>query len=279
MRSAPDCSALETETNGGTTPDRSISRRRTCLCARVTGAPRLQNRNVDQALTKDHRARFVSFSGIDGAGKSTQIQFLSATLQQVGLRVRTIAFWDEVATLTRLREDAGHRIFRGDRGVGSPSAPIQRRDKNVRSRFMTAVRLWLYLFDAISTRRAVRQALRSGADLVIFDRYIYDELANLTLSKALDRVYVRMVAKLIPRPDVSYLLDADPHLARARKPEYPLDFIYLNRESYLQLSALIGGITVIDPMPISDVQREILEHARRALRVEGARAETPSRPA
>ncbi len=220
---------------------------------------------MDQALTKRNRARFVSFSGVDGAGKSTQIQFLSATLQQAGLRVRSVAFWDEVATLTRLRERTGHTIFKGDKGVGTPSAPVQRRDKNVRSRLMTALRVCLYFADAISTRRAVHHALRSDADLVIFDRYIYDELANLTLSTGLVRAYVRMIMKLVPRPDISYFLDADPRLARARKPEYPLEFIYLNRQSYLQLSALIGGVTVIDPSPLPDVQRQVLEHARRAL--------------
>jgi thymidylate kinase len=226
---------------------------------------RPQNRTVDQAFTQRNRTRFVSFSGVDGAGKSTQIQFLTASLRQAGLRVRSIAFWDEVATLTRLRERTGHSIFKGDRGIGTPAAPIERRDKNVRSRAMTLLRLCLYLFDALSTRRAVRHALKSGADLVIFDRYIYDELANLTLSNALVCAYIRMIMKFVPRPHVSYFLDADPALARARKPEYPLEFIHLNRRSYLQLSALIGGITLIDPLPIPDVQRQVLDHARRIL--------------
>lgn len=226
---------------------------------------RPQNRTVDQALPQGNRTRFVSFSGVDGSGKSTQIQFLTDSLKQAGLRVHSIAFWDQVATLTRLRERTGHSIFKGDEGVGSPEAPIERRDKNVRSRIMTMVRLCLYLFDALSTRRAVRRALKSGADLVIFDRYIYDELANLTLSNGLVCTYVRMIMKLVPRPHVSYFLDADPPLARARKPEYPLEFIYLNRRAYLQLSALIGGITLIEPMPIPDVQRQVLDHARRIL--------------
>ncbi len=220
---------------------------------------------MDQALTKRNRTRFVSFSGVDGAGKSTQIQFLTARLKEAGLHVRSVAFWDDVATLTRVRERTGHSIFKGDKGVGSPAAPIERRDKNVRSRLMTMLRLCLYLFDAISTRRAVRHALRSGADLVIFDRYIYDELANLTLSNALVCAYVRMIVKLVPKPHVSYFLDADPPLARARKPEYPLEFIDLNRRSYLQLSTLIGGVTLIEPLPIPDVQRQVLEHARRIL--------------
>jgi hypothetical protein len=57
------------------------------------------------------------------------------------------------------------------------------------------------------------------------------------------------------------LLDADPLLARARKPEYPLDFLYANRQAYLELADLVDGITVIAPMPIKDVARRVLERA------------------
>ncbi|HTU50995.1 MAG TPA: hypothetical protein VMF56_10390 [Acidobacteriaceae bacterium] len=93
---------------------------------------------------------------------------------------------------------------------------------------------------------------------MICDRYIYDELANLTLSNPVARVYVRSIMKLVPKPDISYFLDADPVQTRERKPEYPLDFLHINRASYLALSDLIGGITVIPPMPIRDVEQRVM---------------------
>ncbi len=213
--------------------------------------------------SRRHRscAKLFSFSGIDGAGKSSQIQNLCATITGKGLRFKLITFWDDVATLTRIREETGHRVFRGDKGVGTPSAPINRRDKNVRSGLMTCVRLCLYLADAISLRVVMKRAMHSDADVVIFDRFIYDELANLTLQNPLMRAYVWSIMKIVPRPHVSYLLDADPVQARARKPEYPLEFLYSNRQSYLALSALVGAITIIPPMPIHEVEREILQYA------------------
>lgn len=214
-----------------------------------------------QAVPQDRQKQWVSFSGIDGAGKSTQIEALRAAAEQAGMRVHIIRFWDDVARLTNLRESSGHKIFKGDKGIGSPANPINRRDKNVRSWPMACVRLFLYTVDAISTRLAVRAALRSGADFVIFDRYMYDELANLNLHNPLMRAFIRVVMKLVPRPGVSFILDADPVQARARKPEYPLEFIYVNRQAYLDMSRLIGGMTVIPPGPISEVKREVLRRA------------------
>jgi thymidylate kinase len=202
---------------------------------------------------------------MDGAGKSTQIQNLRSRLTDAGLRVSLVTFWDDVARLTQLREVSGHKLFKGDKGVGSPDAPINRRDKNVRSWQMTAVRYFLYFVDAVSLRLVVKKSLRSDADFVIFDRYAYDELANLNLSNRIARAYVRLVMLIVPRPHVSYVLDADPVQARARKPEYPLDFLYFCRASYMTLSKLIGGMTVIPPMPVQDVEREVLQHALKHL--------------
>ena len=211
------------------------------------------------------RTKFASFSGIDGAGKSTQIQRLCARIEQAGLRYSLVSFWDDVARFKRLREGAAHLIFRGDQGVGTPSAPISRRDKNVRSWLMTVLRLCIYLADAVSIRSLMERAQRSNVDVVIFDRFIYDELANLRLENATMRAYARTIVKFVPQPHVSFLLDADPVEARARKPEYPLEFLQFSRKSYLALSELIGYMTIIAPLTVREVEKEVLDRAEVAL--------------
>lgn len=224
------------------------------------------------ALRNEGRGYFVSFSGIDGAGKSTQINALRALFEQDGRRVITVRFWDDVSRLTWLRENAGHKVFKGDKGIGSPSAPINRRDKNVQSFPMTCVRLFIYFVDALSTRQAVKKSLRSGVDLTIFDRYMYDEFANLNLLNPFIRTYVKLVMKLVPRPHISYLLDAAPEQARARKPEYPLEFLHTNRKSYLDLNALIGGMTIMAPMPLQDVKQAVISQALHQLSLHHAQS-------
>ena len=215
--------------------------------------------------SEPRRPRLVSFSGIDGAGKSTQIQTLRARLNEAGFRVSLVTFWDDVARLTRVREVTGHTLFKGDKGVGTPAQPVNRRDKNVRSWFMTAVRFGLYFVDAISLRIEVANALRANTDVIIFDRYLYDELANLSLQNRIERAYVRLLLPFVPQPDVSFVLDADPVQARARKPEYPLDFLHRSRASYLALSELVSGMTVVAPQPVQDVEQQVSQLVLNAL--------------
>lgn len=207
--------------------------------------------------SKSSRQKLVSFSGIDGAGKSTQIAALCEHLQQEGVPFRLIAFWDEIATLKPIREGLSHTLFGGDKGVGTPDRPVNRRDKNIQSWYMTVFRLCLYFLDTLSLRAAVAAARRSNAEIVIFDRYLYDQLANLPIGSWLARAYARLLLRLAPQPDVIYLLDADPVEARRRKPEYPIDFLQNNRTSYLAVGE-IAHMTVIPPLPTSEVSEKVI---------------------
>jgi thymidylate kinase len=210
-----------------------------------------------RGLRNNIRGRIVSFSGVDGAGKSTQIDRLCDCLRARGLRVRLLRFWDDIAQLKTLREGASHQLFKGDKGVGSPETPINRQDKNVGGWPMTCFRYFLYLIDAISLRRVFKKALLDDADIIIFDRYTYDELANLDLTQSLTRSYAYMIMFLIPRPDISFVLDVEPEAARARKPEYPIEFVDVNRRAYLELNRIFGGFTTIAPMGIEATHEEV----------------------
>jgi thymidylate kinase len=206
----------------------------------------------------------VSFSGIDGAGKTTQIDAVLAWLRETGLRACLMRFWDDVVALGRIRESVSHTVFKSEKGVGSPERPVQRRDKNVRAWYMTGARMLLYFMDATRLAFVVAAASRTEADVVIFDRYLYDELANLDLGNPVVRVYARLLLKLIPRPDIAFLLDADPAQAQARKPEYPLDFLRSNRASYRTLANL-AGMTVIRPLAANEVTDIVLRELSMAL--------------
>lgn len=208
----------------------------------------------------------VSFSGIDGAGKSTQIKSLCNHLIQIGLQVVVVAFWDDVAVFGRTRGFFSHAVFKSEKGIGSPEAPVRRRDKNVQSWYMTPIRFLFYFLDALALRFSALNTRRNRVDVIIFDRYLYDELANLRLQHRAGRSYARWLIRMVPQPDIACLLDADPAKARERKPEYPLDFLYRNRESYLTLSTL-ANMTVVAPNSPERVARDVREVVLKHLHV------------
>ena len=174
-----------------------------------------------------------------------------------GLRIAQLAFWDDVVVLSRYRESFVHRVFQSERGIGAPVNPVRRRDKNVRGWHVTFARHGLYLLDAIHLRRVIGRARAGGADVVLFDRYLHDELANLPLENPVTRAFARFAAALAPRPDVAYLLDADPVAARERKPEYPLDFLVDSRRRYHALAPMVG-MTLIPPLPLEDAKAVVV---------------------
>jgi thymidylate kinase len=202
-------------------------------------------------------ARLISFSGIDGAGKSTQIDALCDYLRDAGQRFVLYKFWDDVVVLSRFREHMSLKAFKGDKGIGSPDKPIVRRDKNVRSWYMTLVRLLLYTLDGIHLSTIVSSSRGLGLDFVVFDRYIYDELANLPLERRVVRWYLQLLLKVIPKPDVALILDADPEAAAQRKPEYPLEFMKQNRLAYLALSDIVRGMTIVPASSKEEASRQI----------------------
>jgi thymidylate kinase len=208
----------------------------------------------------------ITFSGVDGSGKSTQIASLQSALHAAGLRTRRLAFWDHVVVGARYREGFVHKVFKSERGIGEPGKPVRRRDKNVRGWHLTVSRHVLYLMDTFRLCYVVAaEQMKVGVDVVILDRFIYDELANLDLGNRFTRSFVRRMARLAPRPDLAFLLDADPAGAYARKPEYPVEFMEKCRQSYHHLAALLGTMRVVPPLDLPQARLAVLRIAEECL--------------
>ena len=179
--------------------------------------------------------------------------------------MKLIAFWDEVVVMTRYREGFVHAVYGSEKGIGAPGKPVNRRDKNVRAWYLTIARHALYLLDALHLRMLIKRALQSGNDVIIVDRYTYDELANLPLEQPASRAFLQLIGKIAPKPDIAYLLDADPAAAHKRKPEYPLDFMHKCRAAYYRLASLLGTMTVIPPLPLAEARLAVVTACDKAI--------------
>jgi thymidylate kinase len=200
----------------------------------------------------------ISFSGIDGAGKSTQINKLTSYLQSAGVPVRQLTFWDNIVMFAGLRSAFSRHVLQSDGSIGTPERPANRNDKNAQAWPLLFGRAILHLLDTIRLRQIVAQAKSSEGGVVIFDRYIYDQLAAMPLDSWLARTYAKVMLRLAPRPDLSYVLDAVPEDARARKPEYPLDFMHRQRTSYMRLRQM-AGLQMIPAGDPDEVHAAIIE--------------------
>jgi thymidylate kinase len=204
------------------------------------------------------RPFLISFSGIDGAGKTTQIEYLSALLKAQGLRVLRLSFWDDVAVWSKMRAGVGDRTLdssRADEGSFSP-----RNNKHVQKWYLSAARAGFYMLDVTRLHGLLASEQVCNSDVVIFDRYIYDQVANIDSPSFATRSYSKMLLKQTPLPDLAFILDASPDAAFARKPEYPLEFVHRNRRAFLQLKEIVPQLTVISDAKPEEVRGEIIFH-------------------
>lgn len=224
--------------------------------------------------TANRKPLLISFSGVDGSGKSTQIENLRAALHAAGMTTALFAFWDNVVVGVKYREGFVHKVYKSERGIGAPGKPVNRRDKNMRGWHLTLARHFLYLLDAVNLRRVIaRQRRTQDVDVIVLDRYIFDELSNLNLKNPLSRSFIKFVQAIVPRPDIAYLLDADPVAAYARKPEYPVDFMEKCRRAYFDLAALLGTMTPIPALSLPEAKIAVVKAAEEKLAALGRPAD------
>lgn len=152
------------------------------------------------AATRRH-GRFITFEGIEGSGKTSQIARLAERLDEVG----------EPTLVTR--EPGGSPLGRRLRGLllGDELARIDPMSE-----------LLLYVADRVQHLRDLVEPSLSAGTHVLCDRYFDATLAYQGFARGLDLDFVRMLHQKPPldrRPHRTILLDLDPEigLERARR--------------------------------------------------------------
>lgn len=199
------------------------------------------------------RGRLITFEGIDGSGKSTQIRRLSARLADEGIAVRV------------LREPGGTPIGEAIRRILL--------DKAHTGMCMETELLLFAAARAQLVREVILPDLESG-QWVICDRFIDSTAAYQGFGRSLDQTVIRSLNQLAIgacRPDITILLDlpvecALERLSGRRHKQDRLDlesvsFMQRTRDGYRQLAALEPDrITVVDAAKPEEEQAEQIYH-------------------
>jgi len=172
----------------------------------------------------------VSFSGVDGAGKSTQIERLVADLSRdhrVEVLWNPLTFWPQSA-LSQLPRQFRRRLGEGRpalverRSASTGTQVLERADVRVAGAFTTAFWLVVGSVAAVSSAFSLRRRLRaSQADIVILDRFRLDTIVKLQYwyADVPARLLARIVLRLAPAPSLELLMRVRPEDAYARKAE------------------------------------------------------------
>jgi thymidylate kinase len=191
----------------------------------------------------------ITFSGLDGAGKSTLIEWLRTRLEAQGHRVAVFHMNDHVglyAYLRAVRDRAVPDRAVPDRVARPAAMGLRARVKPVLRRVRNAVvwnkplRRWIYLLD-LGVFFCYRLILEQARDRVlIMDRYFYDTLVDV--SDGRHWFWVRLLERLTPTPTVPVFLDIGPEESFRRKGEYSVEYLRRRYQAYQQVFEWVPSV-------------------------------------
>ena len=187
----------------------------------------------------------ITFSGLDGAGKSTLIEFLTTTLEGRRQPVTVLHLNDQVGVYAFLR-GLRNRLRGAREDALAPGAPDPKSQKLQRSgprglrgalSRLRTVLLWnkglrrlLYPLD-LAIFVCYRAYLeRAKGRVLIMDRYFYDTLVDLTNGRP--GPWTLLLERLTPRPTVPVFLDITPEESFRRKREFTIEYLSRRADAY-----------------------------------------------
>lgn len=186
---------------------------------------------------------FVTFSGLDGAGKSTLIDWLTRRLDAAGRPMTVFHMNDHIGVYAYLRF-ARDRV-RGSRAERNPPTAWtdpqrQARDaggtwRSVRYRLIwnKTLRGLIYPFDlAVFLMYRFYHEVVKGRVLVM-DRYFYDTLVDVFEPRR--RWWLRALEALTPTPTLAVFLDVTPEESFRRKQEYSIEYLARRSAAYKEI--------------------------------------------
>lgn len=166
--------------------------------------------------------KLITFTGLDGSGKSTQLDLLKTHLEREG---------GKVAVFHAIEFSLANKIQRFFKKGAKTFVPGKEKAVVHTSFFSLLLRKIFLLIDIFRFRSFRNKLERKGVEFLLSDRYFYDTLVNLEYLSSnktpSPHTYFASLATLIPHPDIAFYLRITPEeiLQRDRVPEQGLEYL------------------------------------------------------
>ncbi len=211
-------------------------------------------------------AIIITFSGLVGTGKSVCARYVSSELYQRGLPVYYLRYrFISLKSFFAPKKQVKSFQFK-EKPVKSP------REVEARFEHFTLHSPWRLL--ATAPWYLLRAYLffilinvRYPNDVVIADRYVYDHLAHYQLTDETAGWIYRIFDKLLPKPQLPFVLFAGFDAVKQARPGYSDGYIQLNLENYRKLPILFPYTIFVDAEPVRAKAEAVLAEVTEKLEV------------
>ncbi len=213
------------------------------------------------------RGFLIAISGIDGSGKTTQIDTLEAKLRATDTHVLRIwSRWRPISSLPLLALflRSGYAIVHSTSSIGFVETNIPWK-RGVAS-------LWCLLTQLDNFMKTTVKLIIPliAGYTIICDRYILDLLvegmADLHDPSTSNRLGYRLL-RVLPRPNAAFFIDVNAEVAFGRKPDLPSLTHFIERvKLYRELSKTMGGEILDGGQPRERIRDEIWGHVSKVMK-------------